>query len=135
MINQDPGQLSLLEPSAESSQQPGQAVRCENPRSIFKLTIDLRMLYEFHHKQNSKKGGTLHATYLLTGSQTRQQQSSQPNGIHSQGGTDVDMPSSPFPSSSAPQLNGEDVEMDNSLIKLVTLVNEEDLEGSCYLHF
>lgn len=89
------------------------------------------MLYDFHHKQNTKKSGTLHATYLLAGSQRTHQQSSQTNGAHSQDGADISMRSSPFPSSSAPQPKAEDTETESSYIKLVTLANEEDVEGAC----
>lgn len=86
------------------------------------------MLYDFHHKQNTKKPGVLHATYLITGRQKQQQRSLQ-NGIHSQDGGDAHMRSSPgpFPSSSAPE--PPEAPEEEVWIKAVTLAKEEDLDG------
>ena len=86
------------------------------------------MLFDFHHKQNSKKAGTLHATYVITGRQ-QQRQASQTNGLHSQESEDVHMQSSPFPGSSAPQ-HREQEELEPTWIRLVTLAKEQDLEAA-----
>lgn len=85
-----------------------------------------QMLYEFHRKQNAKKPGSVHATYLLTGTRIIESPP-QANGGASQ---DEDTPmqsSPPFPSSSAPK---PDVDMEGrqSLVRSIMLVKEEDLE-------
>ncbi|GAB7356633.1 hypothetical protein MBLNU459_g7353t1 [Dothideomycetes sp. NU459] len=115
----------------------GQTVSYRSLSRALKVHSNLakQMLYEFHHKQNSNKAGTLHATYLLTGTQRALSQSSQTNGgTHSQDGGDVSMRSSPFPSSSAPQPKDEDSQQEQVYTKLVTLAREEDL-GDAKAHF
>lgn len=83
------------------------------------------MLYDFHHKQNTKKPGTVHATYLLTGIR-RVTTSSQTNGIHSQDDEDIPMQSSPpLPSSSAAEPH--DSIPESSIIRSILLVREEHL--------
>lgn len=83
------------------------------------------MLYEFHRKQNSKKPGSVHATYLITG--TRRAVAPQTNGTHSQDDEDTDMQSSQLlPSSSAPKPD-ETMEEPTS-IRSIMLVKEEHLE-------
>ena len=84
------------------------------------------MLYDFHHKQNKKKPGTLHATYLITGRQ-KQRQAASTNGVQSQESQGTNMRSSPFPSSSMPE--PRQAEENVKWIRLVTLAKEEDLEG------
>ena len=85
------------------------------------------MLYEFHRKQNAKKPGTVHATYLLTGIRRIHSLSTHPNGVHSHDGEDTVMQSSPvFPSSSVP-MQDETME-EASLMRTILLVKEEDLE-------
>lgn len=83
------------------------------------------MLYEFHHKQNSKKPGSVHATYIITGTKRQVQQT---NGVHSQeDGEDTVMQSSPpLPSSSMPK--PDDEAEDATPITTIMLVKEEHLE-------
>ena len=83
------------------------------------------MLYEFHRKQNAKPG-TVHATYLVTG--TKQQElPPHPNGILSQNDKDTVMQSSPpLPGSSAPK--SEDDAEGPMPVRTVMLVKEEHLE-------
>ena len=85
-----------------------------------------RMLYEFHRKQNAKKPGSVHATYLITGTR-RFEAPVQTNGTHSQNNEDTVMQSSPFlPSSSVPK---PDESMQESTdVRSILLVKEEDLE-------
>jgi DNA polymerase delta subunit 3 len=84
------------------------------------------MLYEFHRKQNAKKPGTVHATYLITGIR-RIEPPQQPNGVHKEDGEDTVMQSSPvLPSSSIPMQ--DDVMEEAKLVRTVLLVKEEDLE-------
>lgn len=84
------------------------------------------MLYDFHRKQNAKKPGTVHATYLITGSK-RIESSSQTNGTLSEDGEDTPMQSSPpLPSSSAPK---QDEAMEQpTVIRSMMLVKEEHFE-------
>ena len=87
------------------------------------------MLYDFHHKQNSKKAGTVHATYLITGLH-RRLTPSQTNGVHHEDGDDVPMQSSPpFPSSSFGGPVSQEEEEVAIMAKLVLLAKEEDLKG------
>lgn len=82
------------------------------------------MLYEFHRKQNSKKPGSVHATYLISGSK----RSTAPTSTQSQDndGEDSTMRSSPpLPSSS---FQRPDEQEDSKPIHAVTLVREEHLE-------
>ena len=84
------------------------------------------MLYEFHRKQNAKKPGAVHATYLLTGIR-RIEPPQQPNGVHKEDGEDTVMQSSPvLPSSSIP-VQDEGME-EAKLLRTVLVVKEEDLE-------
>ncbi|EME41048.1 hypothetical protein DOTSEDRAFT_74551 [Dothistroma septosporum NZE10] len=64
-----------------------------------------QMLYEFHRKQNSKKPGCVHATYVITGTK----RPTQTNGVHSQddGGDSIMRSSPPLPGSSMPQSQDE----------------------------
>jgi DNA polymerase delta subunit 3 len=82
------------------------------------------MLYDFYQKQNAKKPGTIHATYLLSG--TKRPEDLIPlNGDAKKDGEDDYMQSSPFMNSSMPQLEGTG----ESSVLSITLVREEDLEG------
>lgn len=86
-----------------------------------------QMLYEFHRKQNAKKPGSVHATYLLTGTRRVERVEPQTNGG---AGQDEDTPmqsSPPFPGSSAPKPD-VDVDERQSIVRSVMLVKEEDLE-------
>lgn len=84
-----------------------------------------RMLYEFHRKQNIKKPGSLHATYLVSGVRRT------PTNIASQsqdhGDEDGTMRSSPPLPSSSFQRPEEDIE-DAVPIRSIMLVREEHLE-------
>ncbi|KAF7193712.1 DNA polymerase delta subunit 3, partial [Pseudocercospora fuligena] len=99
-----------------------------------------QMLYEFHRKQNSKKPGSVHATYLLAGTKRSRLHShtdTNTEGAHSQerNDQDGDVPmnsSPPMPSSSFRQpdveQNGNGSTRDVVPIKSVMLVREEHLE-------
>ncbi|KAJ9627986.1 hypothetical protein H2203_003205 [Taxawa tesnikishii (nom. ined.)] len=104
----------------------GQIVSYRSLSRALKVHSNLakQMLYDFHRKQNAKKPGTLHATYLITG-RKQQTRESQANGTQSQDGEDTLMRSSPFPNS-APEPDQPDTE--SIWIRTVTLVKEEDLE-------
>ncbi|KAK3709467.1 hypothetical protein LTR37_010840 [Vermiconidia calcicola] len=85
------------------------------------------MLYEFHRKQNAKKAGTVHATYLITGTRRVEAAPSQTNGVHSRDGEDTVMQSSPvLPSSSMPR--PEEAAEEPSFIRSIMLVKEEHLD-------
>jgi len=81
-----------------------------------------RILYDFHQKQTSKKAGSVHATYLVSGVQVVKPAS---NGVH-QTDEDTPMQSSPFMSSSMPN---QDVEEEATGTRVMTLAREEHLEG------
>jgi hypothetical protein len=88
------------------------------------------MLFDFHQKQNAKKPNSIHATYLVTGTQRTTEPTNGTNGKH---GEDVDMRSSPFMSSMPEPEESEDSEdSDEEPDKETTilLVREEELEGS-----
>lgn len=83
------------------------------------------MLFDFHRKQNAKKPGSVHATYLITGTRTPPKPQQQANA-ESQDGDDTVMQSSlPIPNSSAPQAPEDDVEP--TPVRSVLLVKEEHL--------
>ena len=88
-----------------------------------------RMLYEFHTHENKKKPGSVHAAYLLYGTQNAK--SSSTNGDAHQDGEDIFMASSPFLSSSMPQ-DEDTTEMPP--MKVMTIVREENLEGNFLAH-
>jgi DNA polymerase delta subunit 3 len=84
------------------------------------------MLFEFHQKQNAKRPGSVHATYLLTGTRLppKPQQS---NNVESQDSEDAVMQSSqPIPNSSAPQAAEEDTEP--TPVRSILIVKEEHLQ-------
>jgi DNA polymerase delta subunit 3 len=83
------------------------------------------MLYDFHRQQNAKKPGTIHATYLLSGTK-RKEELTTTNGALKKDGEDDYMQSSPFIGSSMPQL--EEGTGESSVLN-ITLVREEDLES------
>ena len=83
------------------------------------------MLYEFHRQQSSKKPGSVHAIYLLSGN-IRIQEAIDANTNKQGDGEDEPMQSSPFMSSSMPQPNGDEEVL---VKKVITLVREEHLEG------
>lgn len=85
------------------------------------------MLYEFHRKQNAKRPGAVHATYLIAGTK-KAEGPSYTNGARSQDDDDdtVMQSSPPLPSSSAPM---PDETMDEPPpMRSIMLVKEEDLE-------
>jgi DNA polymerase delta subunit 3 len=47
------------------------------------------MLYDFHHTQNKKQPSSLHATYLVTGTQTLSPPQSEDHAPESQHGSDT----------------------------------------------
>lgn len=81
------------------------------------------MLFEFHQQQSSKKKGSIHATYFITGTQVSivKPRSTQHDD------DEIPMPSSPYPSSAIEQPDQREVEPIRQ--KVLTLVKEEDLEG------
>lgn len=84
------------------------------------------MLFEFHRKQNAKKPGSVHATYLITGTRTPQN-SQESNGVKTQDSEDAVVQSSPpIPGSSAPQPAEDNAEP--TPIRSILLVKEEHLE-------
>jgi len=85
------------------------------------------MLEEFHHKQNAKKSGTVHATYLLTGTR-RREHPSRSTGMYGrdEDGDTVMQSSPPLPSSSAAK--PEEAEVERVPWRSVVLVKEEHLE-------
>ncbi|KAL8997422.1 MAG: hypothetical protein Q9169_003285 [Polycauliona sp. 2 TL-2023] len=93
--------------------------------------VIIRLLFQFHKQQNSKKPGSVHAVYLVSGyliPVTPVNSSSQNGQVD---GGDAHMQSSPFMSSSMPQPEDEE---DQLAVKTVTLCREEDLEGEIDLH-
>ena len=79
------------------------------------------MLYEFYESQKKRKPGSVYATYLLAGIKKREHRETVKVD------EDVSMRSSPPPTSSMPQSQpqNEDIE-----VKTITLVREEDLDGT-----
>ena len=83
------------------------------------------MLYEFHRQQSSKKPGSVHAIYLLSGN-IRIQEVINANTNKQGDGEDEPMQSSPFMSSYMPHTNGDEEVL---VKKVITIVREEHLEG------
>ncbi|MCJ1404030.1 hypothetical protein MMC11_007254 [Xylographa trunciseda] len=81
------------------------------------------MLYDFHLRQNAKKPGSVHATYLVSGVQSTKAIA---NGSVAEVNEDIHMQSSPFMSSSMPR---QDVEEEDSMVKVMTLVQEQHLDA------
>jgi len=96
------------------------------PRSGWESLTSSRMLYDFHNQQNAKKPGTIHATYLLSGTKRRETPVITNRGIK-QDGEDEYMQSSPFMSSSLPQPEEDTGE---SSVLTISLVREEELESN-----
>ena len=87
--------------------------------------ILFRLLFQFHKQQNSKKPGSVHAVYLVTGFTIPVTPTDLPQTEQADG-EDAHMQSSPFMSSSMPQQEDEE---EHLAVKTVTLCREEDLEG------
>ena len=85
-----------------------------------------RMLSDFHNQQTTKKPGSVHAMYLVSGAQVAKPSSDLNGTSDDQHIDDTPMQSSPFMSSSMPQQEEED-EM-TPILKVITLVREEQLE-------
>ncbi|KAI4261120.1 MAG: hypothetical protein L6R42_003673 [Xanthoria sp. 1 TBL-2021] len=85
---------------------------------------------QFHKQQNSKKPGSVHAVYLVTGYIVPVTPTSSAH-FEQADGEDAHMQSSPFMSSSMPQHEEEEERLS---VKTVTLCREEDLEGEEILH-
>jgi DNA polymerase delta subunit 3 len=88
------------------------------------------MLYEFHRQQNGKKPGTVHATYLISGTKRKEEPLASNGGVQKDGEDDY-MQSSPFINSSMPQ---HEEGTGESGVLSITLVREENLEGRTPLH-
>lgn len=89
------------------------------------LKHQLRLLYEFYHHQSSRKPGSVHATYLLSGKQSKLGQTSA-TGVGQSSFEDAHIQSSPFMSSAIPP--GDDAEAVPSVM-VIALVREQDLDG------
>lgn len=86
-----------------------------------------QMLYEFHCKQNFKKPGSVHATYLITGIKKAEPKSEGNHPIPKQDGEDTVMQSSPpLLGSSMPQQ--DDSEESSTPIRSIMLAREEHVE-------
>lgn len=82
------------------------------------------MLFDFHQKENTKKAGSVHATYLIAGSRP---ETSPTNGAVKKDGDDVVMAGSqPFPSS--PPVRTQTTTNDDTPVLSITLAREEDLD-------
>lgn len=92
----------------------------------------IRMLYEFHQQQNSKKPGTIYATYLLSG--TKRDEALPTNGLRKDGEDDY-MQSSPFMESSMPEAPEAAESTGESGVLTISLVKEEDLERTFHRPF
>lgn len=88
-----------------------------------------RMLFHFHKQQNSKKPGSIHAIYLLSGLAAATAPAI-PTQSALADGEDSYMQSSPFMSSSMPQKDDEEEPLS---LKHIAMCREEDLEGSAIL--
>ena len=84
------------------------------------------MLYEFHRQQLSKDFESIHATYLLAGVRRTSETDVAADGEDTRIAQGDYIQSSPFMSSSMPT---HDVADENSLIKSIMLVHENELES------
>lgn len=85
------------------------------------------MLYDFHKKQNQKRPGAVHATYLISGTKRKEAPAATIGGVKDVDGDDY-MQSSPFMGSSMPQPE-EDQGTGESSVLSITLTREEDLDS------
>jgi hypothetical protein len=118
------GHISTSKSRFEAARQYSKGVSLSIVLCSIKLTI-IRMLYEFHRQQNGKKPGTVHATYLISGTKRKEESVSTNGGVQKDGEDDY-MQSSPFINSSMPQYEEGTGE---SGVLSITLVREENLEG------
>ncbi|CAG8949317.1 hypothetical protein HYFRA_00004943 [Hymenoscyphus fraxineus] len=84
------------------------------------------MLYDFHRSQNQKKPGSVHATYLVSGTKRKEDPPATIGGVKDEDGDDY-MQSSPFMGSSMLQPEQDQGTGASSVLE-ITLVREEDLE-------
>jgi DNA polymerase delta subunit 3 len=84
-----------------------------------------RMLYDFHKTQNAKRPASLHATYLVSGTEKVERPVSDSKAAHDD---DIQMTSSPFPGSWRDKSH-EEYLISNIPVNAVKLVREEHLEG------
>jgi len=89
------------------------------------------MLYDFHNQQNAKKPGTVHATYLVSGTKRKETPVITNAGAKKDGEDDY-MQSSPFMSSSMPQPE-EDRDTGETSVLSISLVREKELKGNIVL--
>jgi DNA polymerase delta subunit 3 len=82
------------------------------------------MLYEFHNTQNAKKPGSIHATYLISGTKRPEE----PTNVRTKDGEDEYMQSSPFMASNS--MSQPDGGTGASSYLTITLTPEESLESS-----
>lgn len=125
ITNKLTGHLQVAQSRSKDPCQCSEGVSVIPQRHRLCLTLP-RMLYEFHHQQNSKKPGTVHATYLLSGTK-RKEESVPAIPEAKKDGEDDHMQSSPFMTSSMPQFT-QDGTVESSVLS-ITLVTEEKLEG------
>ena len=118
-----PDHLPNAQSGAESPMQCGEEVQIVNVLDGILLTI-FRMLYEFYTYENRKRPGSVHATYLLYG--TQDPAVARANGASQQDGEDISMTSSPF-MSSLPQ---DEENAQEPPIKAMSVVREENLDGN-----
>lgn len=93
--------------------------------SMRPVLTHVRMLFDFHQKQNARKANSIHATYLISGTK---RSADDTNGTNGRNGEDISMRSSPF-MSSMPE--AEDAELEEESVKesILLLVREEELES------
>jgi len=91
------------------------------------------MLFEFHQKENKKKSGSVHATYLLAGTKKLQRIHGHDGPKSADTNGDVPMPSSPpLPPSSMPAASQTTQKLQEAArvpVKTITLCREDDLEA------
>jgi DNA polymerase delta subunit 3 len=120
----------LLDYLSASKSRPQSQCQCSKGVSNILYTlcssplIASRMLYDFHRQQNRKKPGTIHATYLVSG--TKQEDRVPTIEEPKKDGEDSYMQSSPFMASSMPQAEQGTGETG---VLSITLVREENLAG------
>ena len=103
-----------------------QRSKARRPPIHVQLLMVNRMLYEFHRQQNGKKPGTVHATYLISG--TKQVEEPEATIAVKKDGEDEIMQSSPFQSSMPHSYDGTGA----SSTLTITLAREEDLDRTTY---
>lgn len=118
------GILPIFGPTSQSAQQYCEEVRRDQTPLEKSADLSIRMLYEFHSTQKTKKPGSIDATYLLDGVPRNSEEASA-NG-HQQDVEDMHMQSSPYMSSSIPH---QEDQVEAVPWRSIILAKEEDLEG------